>query len=66
METILRRHRTQQEIADEFGVSKSVIERLKNDMSVKIVSMTKMTDEELINQDLDFLIDYKNFEPFNM
>jgi len=58
---------TQQQIADKFGYAdKSKISRFQELTSFFLANIAKLQLEELQGQDLDFLINYKNFVENNL
>lgn len=72
MAALLDPYRTQENIADEFGVQSRTVIRYKNELSDIFDTMAKMSDDDekqdflktLKEKDFDFLQDYLNFKPF--
>lgn len=70
--TLLNPFKTQEQIAQDFGVSLSTVEKYKKLLTVKFAEIAKFTDEgakqayleKLKIDNLDFLEDYLMFKPF--
>jgi hypothetical protein len=55
--------KTQQQIADEFGVNEKTVDRLKSMLRDIFANIANFSVDELFAADLDFLSDYHSFEP---